>query len=201
MSNWIQLTMGGGYDFNFKEIFGRFSMERDIAYSLAGINRCAGHGQVRWAVAVHSVAVARTIELLGGTLDQAAAGLMHDAHEAIIGDIPTPVARAIGLGQVEQLKDDAQLAIENTLRIPRTQRMLNNLAIIKDADLAALHVEKQLFMLPEGRSWGYRQPTAEWSQAMHDVITSLMSTGAHRDGGLAVFVSEYERLIQNRQGT
>ncbi len=201
MSNWIQLTSGGGYDFDFKEIFGRFSLDRDVAYSLAGINRCAGHGQVRWAVAIHSVAVARTILALGGTNDQAAAGLMHDAHESITGDIPTPVARAIGLELVERVKEDAQFAIESKLHISSAQSYFTNCLIVKQADCAALHVEKQLFMLPEGRSWGYRIPAVEWSQAMYDVMADLLSTEAHRDGGYEIFLSEYERLVQSRSGT
>ncbi len=196
--NWIQLTSGGGYDFETKTIFGRYSMERDLAYSLAGINRYASHSQVRWPVAIHSVAVARLIEKMTSDLNLAAAGLLHDAHESVIGDIPTPVSRAIDYKKTEELKESVQLAIENTLGVPELMRPLGHPAIIKMADVAALHIEKQLFMVPEIRDWGYTPPPGDWAQAMYDIMLDIIRSGENGDGGEEMFKYEYGRLITER---
>jgi hypothetical protein len=61
---------------------------RDIAHSLARINRWNGHTWNEFSVAQHSVLVSR---LLPGRLKLF--GLLHDAGEAFLGDIITPVKR------------------------------------------------------------------------------------------------------------
>ncbi len=174
-------------------------MERDVAFSLAGINRYAGHSTVRWGVAIHSVVVSRLIEKMTRDRDSAVAGLMHDAHEAVIGDIPTPVARAIDYDKVEAVKSEVQRAIEARLKIHPYQSMNANLGVIKLADVAALHVEKQLFMVPEPQPWGYKPPSSEWAQAAYTIMMEIISTNSHEDGGFAEFCFEYDRLITSGQ--
>jgi hypothetical protein len=61
---------------------------RDIAHSLARINRWNGHTRNEFSVAQHSVMVSR---LLPKELQLF--GLLHDAGEAFLGDIITPVKR------------------------------------------------------------------------------------------------------------
>jgi hypothetical protein len=61
---------------------------RDIAHSLARINRWNGHTHTEFSVAQHSVLVC---SLLPDELQLF--GLMHDAGEAFLGDIITPVKR------------------------------------------------------------------------------------------------------------
>jgi uncharacterized protein len=64
---------------------------RDIATALAKICRFAGHTVTHYSVAQHSVLVA-------GNLPESLAvyGLLHDAHEAYLGDLVSPVKAALG---------------------------------------------------------------------------------------------------------
>ena len=71
----------------------------DIAHALSQVVRFGGHGPERYTVAQHSILVARRAMQLemrrGGEHDQQRAvglwGLLHDASEAYLQDIPSPV--------------------------------------------------------------------------------------------------------------
>lgn len=67
----------------------------DIAHALSYLNRFGGHTRFPYSVAQHSVLVAAIVETLGGTQEEILLGLMHDATEAYIVDVPTPVKRLI----------------------------------------------------------------------------------------------------------
>lgn len=193
MSNWIQLRSGNGYDFDTGQIFGKFSMEEDLAKSLK-IPRFAGHLMVPWTVAYHSVAVARTIEVVTGNLDAAAAGLIHDAHEAVIGDIPTPVAWAIDYEKIKSLKQEVQSAIHYRLHIPERFWPENHKKAVDLADHAALLMEYKEWMKPAPREWGISPPPHEWQLAMYDAIMTIAAeVGSGKEDEL--FVNEYYRLI------
>jgi hypothetical protein len=195
LSNWIQLRSGNGYDFDTASLFGAFSMEEDLAKSLK-IPRFAGHLAVPWSVACHSVAVARTIEAVTGNLDAAAAGLLHDAHEAIMGDLPTPVAWAIDYMKVKAVKADIQAAIHDRLEIPSRFWPENHKEAVDLADVAALHIEYRMWMKPAPRDWGIKDPPHEWLLAMHttihDVVDQIQGDVDHDD---KLFAREYRRLI------
>lgn len=63
----------------------------DIAHALEGIGRFGGHTSRLYSVAEHSIGVAYMVRRLGGTKEDAQAGLLHDAAEAYLGDIPSPL--------------------------------------------------------------------------------------------------------------
>lgn len=65
----------------------------DIAHSLAMQCRYAGHGRRFYSVAEHSVHVARRLMDCGW--HTALTGLLHDAPEAYLVDVPRPVKRAL----------------------------------------------------------------------------------------------------------
>jgi 5'-deoxynucleotidase YfbR-like HD superfamily hydrolase len=67
----------------------------DIAHHLSQINRWNGASQRPISVAQHSLLVSRALERHGPRL--AMLGLLHDAHEAYMGDIATPVKNGLGL--------------------------------------------------------------------------------------------------------
>jgi hypothetical protein len=63
----------------------------DIAWSLSNICRFNGHSDFI-SVALHSINVAKVIEeRFNGSKEQQLAGLLHDAAEAYLCDIPTPI--------------------------------------------------------------------------------------------------------------
>lgn len=67
-----------------------------IAHNLACLNRFTGSAVFPYSVAEHSVHVSRLASrMTGGDPEVALAGLMHDAHEAYLGDVSTPVKRAV----------------------------------------------------------------------------------------------------------
>lgn len=61
-----------------------------VAETLARIPRFNGHTNHKYSVAHHSVAGAMALEE-HGLLDAARLFLVHDAHEMILGDVPSPV--------------------------------------------------------------------------------------------------------------
>jgi hypothetical protein len=132
---------------------------RAIADALAQLNRYAGNAEKPVSVALHTLIVFDAAE----EQDKPHA-LLHDAHEAHIGDITTPTAQA--LGQIARLYGDegrtVQLAIMRLkslhdaaiyaaagLSAPDPQRA----ARIRRADIAALNTERRDFLSPSARPW------------------------------------------------
>jgi hypothetical protein len=70
----------------------------DIAQALAKVNRFGGHTPRLYSVAEHSLHVVTVMERDLLVRDPVAlmCGLMHDAHEAYVGDMTTPVQQALG---------------------------------------------------------------------------------------------------------
>ena len=64
---------------------------RDIAQSLARTCRFGGHGEFFYSVAEHSIYVTRILEKQGANILTQLAGLLHDAEEAYLPDIPSPI--------------------------------------------------------------------------------------------------------------
>jgi len=68
----------------------------EIAHSLAQINRFTGHCKRPYSVAEHSLLVADLARLDGAPPLVQLAALMHDAHEAYVGDVASPIKLAVG---------------------------------------------------------------------------------------------------------
>lgn len=64
---------------------------QDIAHALANQCRFSGHVRHRYSVAEHSVRVAELVESWGFLPSVVLYGLLHDATEAFIVDLPTPL--------------------------------------------------------------------------------------------------------------
>lgn len=63
----------------------------DIAHSLSLVCRFGGHIKHFYSVAEHSILVAKLLSEQGAPGELVLAGLLHDAHEAYLGDVTTPV--------------------------------------------------------------------------------------------------------------
>ena len=143
------MQMASGAPFELGAGFGSPITIEDVAAGLCKVNRFCGATRVPYSVAQHSVHVSKLIRQHGGNWKTQLCGLLHDAHEAVIGDIPTPAKRLlVGAG-----------AFEETV----AHRVMNGLgvdtrsadhALIRMCDLIALSTEKRDLMAPEQQSWG-----------------------------------------------
>lgn len=120
----------------------------DIAWALAGQQRYAGHCAHSYSVAQHSVLIARY--LYETTKDPliAMAGLLHDAHEAYMGDIPTPVLAVMPLETRQALKElklrlDAAICASLCHKHQHALVGMMRSALVRDADTRILLDERR----------------------------------------------------------
>ncbi|EGP02748.1 hypothetical protein AAUPMG_12496, partial [Pasteurella multocida subsp. multocida str. Anand1_goat] len=123
---------------------------RDIAHNLSFENRFMGQTKKPYSVAQHCVLGSAILEEMGDP-ELALMFLLHDASEAYLKDIPTPLKRLLGI---------AYISIETLFQMTIFQRFnLNHFDIdhpeIKRIDLAILKTEKEQ-LLDEGN--------IEWKQ-------------------------------------
>jgi 5'-deoxynucleotidase YfbR-like HD superfamily hydrolase len=68
---------------------------KDIATALSNICRFGGHLETHYSVAEHSLRVSSLLEADGHTPRIQMMGLLHDATEAYLGDIPSPIKKVL----------------------------------------------------------------------------------------------------------
>lgn len=110
----------------------------DIAYSLSRQVRFDGHGEIEpLNVLQHSLMVADILEEQGCTLYEQIIGLIHDAREAYLGDIGTPVKRLLNVTDKGSIADAVTFAL-----MPQTGACF--MKRIKQADIIALDIERRI---------------------------------------------------------
>jgi uncharacterized protein len=120
-----------------------FNLE-DIAHSLSMNCRFTGHCSEFYSVAEHSWQVARMLE--GCSLEIQLGGLLHDASEAYITDIASPIKQH--LPDYRNMEDNILKAIFTQYDLEYPQH-----PAIKQADLAMLSVEAHHLLPSGGRTW------------------------------------------------
>lgn len=121
----------------------------DIAHSLANVCRYAGHCSESYSVAEHSFLVAEFLRLTGCPARVQILGLLHDAHEAYLGDMTRP-QKAVTVGRKE-LEARIQAVIYEAFRLPPASEAEE--ALIKRADNVALMTEAEELMPSRGEGW------------------------------------------------
>jgi hypothetical protein len=158
---WAQTVSGGAVDLlapQPEQIY-----LSDIAISLSRIPRFNGHTTDRvWSVAEHSLLVA---DLVSATAPDAPpalllAALLHDAHEAYLGDRISPVKAAIraycqkhgdySTDPFSIISEGLDGAIHAAFALAPTA---DDRKVIHHADMQALGIEAQLFMASPPRPW------------------------------------------------
>lgn len=120
---------------------------RDIAHSLSLQCRFMGHVDTFYSVAEHSVAVSCIVEP-----ENALAGLLHDASEAYLSDIPRPIKNL--LSEYKILEFNIQRVIEQAFNVELTPY-----EDIKDADNTQLKTEAKYLLSSQGKDWIGDYPT------------------------------------------
>jgi hypothetical protein len=135
----------------------------DIAHALARLARFNGHtiGDWPWNVAQHSLLVE---SLMPEGTDAAGrlVALLHDAHEAYVGDLITPVKQAMDAQPCDSrdpyrpslaffaITTKLDGAIWTAFGLAPSWELLDK---VKTVDLLALRVERDLLMAPSRREW------------------------------------------------
>ncbi len=127
---------------------------RDIGHALANICRFSGQCKLFYSVAQHSLLVASLVEE-----DLMMAGLLHDAAEAYIGDIPRGLKRLLGKNSVAQGEHSLEDIEKGIMRVIESRFGVKILGIeeVKQADEEALYIESHE-LLPNVNGWTYERP-------------------------------------------
>jgi len=145
----------------------------DIAHALGHQCRFSGHCDWFYSVGQHSYYVSVIIEQLGGTPMDRLCGLLHDATEAYLVDLPSPIKWQ--LPEYKIAEDKAMEAICTHFNLPknpfgegftgeRTMAAQNTWALVKQADLIALATEARDLMKnpPWGKNLGRGIEPMDW---------------------------------------
>ena len=132
----------------------------DVAFHLASIRRFSGACRVN--VADHSVRVARIVGLLGGCAACRYEGIMHDAHEAYIGDIIAPLGRNDFMRTFDTLKVSVQRAVDEALPGPtHSAGCTQPTNLQRLADQVSGILEARAYLSSKGKDWGGLHPDAQ----------------------------------------
>lgn len=165
----------------------------DIALALSRIPRFTGHTLVEWPVVNHLLLT----EWIGAkccgwnSIPMRLHYLLHDAHEAYIGDVNTPLKTLLGaaLTQVTDRLDDA---IYRSVRLapPTAEEHLR----VKHADTISLFAEARILLPSRGQKWPWEEPSSDdepWVYAATQQVRRLYLLSAKPTN-----VVYYERLVE-----
>lgn len=112
--SWIQTHTGRAFDFAHPRV--EDVCIEDVAHALARICRFGGHTTF-YSVAQHSVLVSRQLVSFAPVVQLE--GLLHDAHEAYVGDVVEPLKRLPGMEVYREIEDRAWRVVAKALGVRR----------------------------------------------------------------------------------
>ena len=118
----------------------------DIAHSLSHTPRFGGHLEKHYSVAQHCVLIS-----LNCSYENMLAGLLHDASEAYIGDMPSPFKKMMPEYKVIEEKLMKVIAKKFQFQLPLPKE-------VKEHDRAFLHLEWKCLVLKESNHLEYWTP-------------------------------------------
>lgn len=127
-----------------------------IVRSLFRIPRFSGHTSRPWTVGDHSIAVCQYLTLRGATQPARLLGLLHDAHEAYIGDIPSPLKTLLRFNgkSWHTFEDAIAHTVQQALIPPEVWPTDEDRTLVRNADLALLEIERREFLPLCEKPWG-----------------------------------------------
>lgn len=131
---------------------------QDIAHALSHICRFGGHSKAFYSVAEHCVRVSRALDAWDASPAVILHGLLHDASEAYLGDIVSPLKRLSIFSGYREVEEKLQRVICRRFGLPEKEP-----AIVRKADLVLLATEARDVMPYNPENWGAltEEPLAE----------------------------------------
>lgn len=160
----------------------------DIAWALSRMPRFSGHSipYMPYSVAQHCIQVAEELKGLGFDRRIQLLGLLHDAAEAYINDLPSPVKHIPEIHAViKKLEDSLMAAIYTALKIQIPTAKEEE--TVKRADKIQQAVEAYNFMYSRGKDWNLPEVSFTKLQEFREPMTSIDSY--HQ------FLSHFEDLV------
>jgi hypothetical protein len=155
----------------------------DIAHALSLICRFTGHVDVFYSVAEHSVRLSRVLRANQYPVDDCLWGLLHDASEAYLADIPSPMKRTPAFAFYREAEAKVMACIVSALGLPP-----NEPECVKQADSLMLETEaRDLMPRREADEWPHCHEPAKW------VILPWSSKRAEIE-----FLDTYQMLVAER---
>ena len=175
---WMQTRNGGAYYFLAPDQ-SDMAIE-DIARALSMQCRFNGHTEFFYSVAQHSVYVSQLLEEWGASREVVLCGLMHDASEAFLGDMVSPLKEM--LPTYRFLEWQCHLAIAERFRLLKPWP-----EVVKDADLAMLDAERDALLKVAPHPW----PRASMIEVPWDICEMTWQQAEN------LFLSRFRQLNPN----
>lgn len=122
----------------------------DIAHALSNVCRFAGHSRKFYSVAEHCIHVSRVVPE-----SDALCGLLHDATEAYLCDIPKPLKILDVFKEYRKIEARLESIILEKFKVPSGYFSLTK--EVKIADTRMLRTEKDELHIQEPSSWGLEE--------------------------------------------
>lgn len=151
----------------------------DIAVALSHQCRYAGHTRTHYSVALHCLVIEEALERLGENVAVCAWGLLHDAAEAYVTDIPWPLKAAGLVPALAAVEKTIMAAVCARFGLTETEP-----AIVKDLDLEILDLEASALLRrhadwPKGTP---RQPRHDLASAWHYFVDGVAKVSPELSG-------------------
>lgn len=122
---------------------------KDIAHSLSLSNRFCGHSLFSYSVALHCINVSTMLEEMKESKLVQLWGLLHDAEEAFVNDLPSPLKRCPELAGYREIGKNVQKAICKKFNLPWPEP-----AVVKEVDCRMLATEAKK-LIKNFSEWDY----------------------------------------------
>jgi len=149
----------------------------DMAWALARIPRFNGHTLGDWPAAAHLLltdVIGRSL-VPGANCTLRLHWLLHDAHEAYIGDVSTPLKLALehegGNGAIRSIADRLDRRIYAALDVPMPTT--RHYKMIEHADRIALFAEARVFVPSAARAWPWGNPDDEDERLIETAVKQV----------------------------
>lgn len=178
--SWVQTANNLAFDFQMVDK-AEFPIS-EIAHALSNLCRYQGHCNRFYSVAEHSYYVSHMVPQ-----EFAFQALMHDGHEAYVGDVPSPLKQL--LPDYQKIEDEVEENLRLAYDLP-----LEFDASVKQADLAILGWEKFHLFGKEPQAWF---PAPPLTSEQKSVLPITGPDCVNPSTAYSIFMMRYEELTAN----